>query len=81
MLKLPKKVAISGSAIVDSIFKSRNWTSPIESKAVEMAEYFWYFDSSKAKRELNFAPREPAETLQDTVKYLRENFLGAGVFK
>ncbi len=81
MLRLPKKLAISGAAVVDSIFKNWNWTSPIESKAVEMAEYFWYFDSSKAERELNFAPREPAETLQDTVKYLRGNFLGAGVFK
>jgi dihydroflavonol-4-reductase len=81
LVRLPKKLAISGAAVVDSFFKSRNWTSPIESKAVEMAEYFWYFDSSKAERELNFAPRDPAETLNDTVKYLRENFLGAGVFK
>jgi transcription initiation factor IIE alpha subunit len=46
-----------------------------------MGEYFWYFDSSKAEEELNFTTREPAETLQDTIKYLRENFLGDGVFK
>ena len=48
---------------------------------VEQAEYFWYFDSSKAEEELGFAPRDPQETLQDTITYLRENVLGGGVFK
>jgi dihydroflavonol-4-reductase len=46
-----------------------------------MGEYFWYFDSYKAETELNFSAREPMETLHDTIKYLRENFLGEGVFK
>ena len=45
-----------------------------------MAEYFWYFDNSKAVRELGFAPRDAAETLQDTVNHVRENFLGKGAF-
>ena len=26
-------------------------------------------------------PRDPQETLQDTIAYIRENFLGGGVFK
>jgi len=45
-----------------------------------MAEYFWYLDSSKAERELRFLSRDPGETLLDTVKYLKENFLGVGAF-
>ena len=49
-------------------------------KEVEQAEYFWYFDSAKAEAELGFAPRDPQETLQDTIGYLRKNFLGEGVF-
>jgi len=41
-----------------------------------MAEHHWFFDSQKAARELSFQPRDATETLYDTVRYLRENFLG-----
>jgi dihydroflavonol-4-reductase len=41
-----------------------------------MAEYFWYLNHSKARRELAFTPRDPGDTLNDTVRYVRENFLG-----
>lgn len=81
VVQLPKKVAVVGSSILDSVYRSWNWTSPIEPKAIEMAEHFWYFDSQKAVRELNFAARDPAETLQETVSYLRQNFLGGNIFK
>ena len=80
-LKVPKQVAVFGAGFIDSVYKSFNRTTPFEASEVEMGEYFWYFDSSKAVEELNFTTREPAETLLDTIKYLRENFLGDGVFK
>jgi dihydroflavonol-4-reductase len=80
MLKVPKKLAISGASLIDSVFKNWGRSSPIVPNEVEQAEYFWYFDSSKAKEELGFDPREPQETLNDTVTYLRRNFLGEGVF-
>jgi len=80
MLKMPKKLAVAGSSFIDSVFKNWGKASPVEPKEVEQAEYFWYLDSSKAKEELGFSPRDPQETLQDTIKYLRENFLGDGVF-
>ena len=50
----------------------------IEPQSVEMAEYFWYFDSGKAARELGFIPRDATDTLFDTVTYIRANFLGNG---
>jgi dihydroflavonol-4-reductase len=80
MLKVPKKLAMGGASIIDSVFKNWGRSSPIVPNEVEQAEYFWYFDSSKAKEELGFDPREPQETLNDTVSYLRRNFLGEGVF-
>jgi len=80
MLKVPKKLAMAGSSFIDSVFKNWGKVSPVEPKEVEQAEYFWYLDSTKAERELGFSPRDPQETLQDTIKYLRENFLGGGVF-
>jgi dihydroflavonol-4-reductase len=81
MLRVPKRLAMAGSNFIDSVFKNWNRTSPIQPSEVEQAEYFWYFDSAKAAEELDFSPRDAQETLQDTISYLRENFLGEGVFK
>jgi dihydroflavonol-4-reductase len=79
-LALPSKLMVTGSQIVDSIFKQWNFASPVEPGAVEMAQYFWYLNCNKATRELAFKPRDPGETLHDTVTYLRENFLGGDAF-
>ena len=81
MLKVPKQLAMAGSNLISSVFKNWGKASPVEPKEVEQAEYFWYFDSSKAEEELGFSPRDPQETLNDTIQYLRESFLGESVFK
>jgi dihydroflavonol-4-reductase len=52
----------------------------VATKEVEQAEHFWYFDSTKAKDALGFETRDSQETLNDTINYLRENFLGDGIF-
>ena len=77
---LPSRFAIAGAHLVDSFFKQWDLTSPVEPGAIEMAQYFWYLNCSKAARELNFKPRDPGETLHDTVSYVRENFLGGNAF-
>lgn len=81
MLKVPKQLAVAGSGVISSVFKHWGKASPVMPNEVEQAEYFWYFDASKAEEELGFAPRDPQETLQDTITYLRENMLGEGIFK
>ncbi|MGD9629994.1 MAG: NAD-dependent epimerase/dehydratase family protein [Pyrinomonadaceae bacterium] len=80
-LKVPKKLAVSASSMIESVFKNWGKTSPVASKEVEQAEHFWYFDSSKAIESLGFLPRDPQETLNDTIKYVQENFLGKGAFR
>jgi len=80
MLKVPKRVAVGGSSLIESVFKNWGKASPVATKEVEQAEHFWYFDSAKAKEKLAFEPRDPQETLNDTISYLRENFLGDGIF-
>jgi dihydroflavonol-4-reductase len=79
-LRVPKKLAMAGSSMIESVFKNWGKASPVASKEVEQAEYFWYFDSTKAESELGFAARDPQETLNDTISYLRREFLGEGVF-
>jgi dihydroflavonol-4-reductase len=80
-LRTPAKVAFWGAKIADSMYRHWGKVPPVEVNSVEMAEYFWYVDSSKAERELGFVSRDPGETLYDTVAYLKENFLPAESFK
>jgi dihydroflavonol-4-reductase len=80
ILRLPKKLAIAGSTFISTLYKTFDREAPFEASEVEMGEYFWYFDSTKAKTELGFSARDPMETLQDTIKYLRKNFLGQEIF-
>src|SRR5947208_8874006 len=75
-LAFPSKFAIAGAHAIDSLFRQWNFTSPVQADEVEMAEYFWYLNHNKARRELGFVPRDPGDTLNDTVQYVRENFLG-----
>ena len=75
-LAFPSKFAIAGAQVIDSLFRQWNMASPLEADTIEMAEYFWYFNNHKGRRELGFSPRDPGDTLNDTVQYVRENFLG-----
>lgn len=77
---LPSGLMVKGSRLIDSLFKQWDMASPVEPGAVEMAQYFWYLNCAKATRELGFRPRDPGETLHETVAYLRENFLGGDAF-
>ena len=81
MVKLPQTISTAGANLVGLLFNRWNRILPIEAKSVEQAELFWYFDSSKAREKLDFNPRLPQETLNDTIKYLRENFFGEGIFE
>jgi dihydroflavonol-4-reductase len=78
MLKAPGKLMVLAAQAQAAVFKKLGRTPPVEPESVEMARYFWYFESQKAREELGFDVREAAETLNDTVKYLRANFLGNG---
>lgn len=79
-VSLPSKLAVAGARGISSLFKQWKLAPPVEPSEIEMAEYFWYLDSTKAERELAFTPRDPQETLLDTVTYVRENFLGGAAF-
>jgi dihydroflavonol-4-reductase len=80
-VKLPSKLALVGARGLSALYTRWKLAPPVEPTEVEMADYFWYVDARKAQRELGFAPRDPQETLLDTVNYVRANFLGSGAFK
>ena len=43
---------------------------PVDEITMEMSQYYWYCDASKAERELGWTARDPGETLRDTVEDL-----------
>lgn len=78
--RIPRKLHAATSKIVEAFYEGIGKKPPIEPVSMEMSRYFWYLDSNKAVRELGFAPRDPGETLYDTIQYLRKHFLGHSVF-
>ena len=58
---------------VDELYRHRGQTSPIERISFEMSQHYWYCDSSLAMRELGFATRDPAETLDDMIRDVRKS--------
>jgi dihydroflavonol-4-reductase len=73
--RLPLLAAHAQAALYRGIGKS----PPFEPASVEMAGHFWFFESTKAARDLDFVARDATDTLFDTIAYLREHFLGADV--
>jgi dihydroflavonol-4-reductase len=44
----------------------------VDPVSLEMAQYFWYLDASRAEKELGWTPRDPTQTLADTITDLYE---------
>jgi dihydroflavonol-4-reductase len=77
-LKLTGDLPTLAARAQAALFRGLGRKVPVEPESVEMAQYFWYIDTGKAARELGFSPRDPSDTLRDTVTYIRQNLLGGG---
>lgn len=71
-LRVPDPLARLGAKVL--AWASADAVDPV---GVEMAQHFWYCDVSRAKAELAWEPRDPVETLEDTVADLRIRHFGA----
>jgi dihydroflavonol-4-reductase len=71
-LRMPRQVSRAGAVLLEELYKKAGrGEPPVDRVSVEMGEVYWYCDSSKAERELGFTIRDPAETLDDTIRFLR----------
>jgi dihydroflavonol-4-reductase len=61
----------SGTALLGRLVAFAGGELPVDPVSVEMAQLYWYVDASRAERELGWTPRDPIETLADTVRALR----------
>ncbi len=76
LARLPSRVNVAGARLLDRFHAWRKTEAPISPEEVEMGEHWWYVDSSKAEREIGFSPRDPQETLHETVRYVDQRFRG-----
>jgi dihydroflavonol-4-reductase len=71
-VRAPAPLAMAGAALLENLFRAGGKEPPLDRQTVEMGQHYWWFDASKATRELGFAARDPGLTLADTVRYLRQ---------
>lgn len=69
IVRMPKTraLAIGVNKLFSRAIETIGGRPPVDEVSVEMAQYFWYCNPEKAERELGFRPRDPGETLKDTV--------------
>jgi dihydroflavonol-4-reductase len=70
-LRLPKEIKIWSTEGLSRLARWRGREPALDRPSVEMGEHYFYIDSEKAKDELGFQPRDPQETLKDTVRDLQ----------
>jgi dihydroflavonol-4-reductase len=78
MFRLPSPLKIAAAHLLERIARERGREPDLPASDVEMGECWFFIDSTKSERLLGFRPRDPLETLSETVHYLRNNFIAKG---
>ena len=71
--KIPDLFSKIGSKLLNRVTDVTGSIGDLDPVSLEMARHFWYIDSSRAKNRLDWNPRDPDDTLRDTVRWIREN--------
>ena len=74
-LPLPSFLQIAGAHLMERIARERGREPDLPAADVEMGACWFFIDSSKSERLLDFQPRDPLETLSETVAYVRKHFI------
>ena len=74
-LRLPSPLKIAAAHALEKWARDRGREPDLPASDVEMGECWFFIDSTKSERLLGFRPRDPVETLSDTVRYVTEHFL------
>ncbi|MEM7008905.1 MAG: SDR family oxidoreductase [Thermodesulfobacteriota bacterium] len=73
-MKIPYFMALASGYFVERILgMSFPNYSTMDVDSVKLSKYRWHFDSSKAKRELGYAPSDIQESINNTITWFRDN--------
>ena len=78
LLRMPSPLKVAAAHFIESWARDQGREPDLPASDVEMGECWFFIDSSKSERLLGFEPRDPVETLTDTVRYVRRHFLAKG---
>jgi dihydroflavonol-4-reductase len=71
-LELSVRWSMLGARLLRRLFPVFGKQFRLDDASIQMASYFWYCESKKARAELGFQSREPVATLRDTVEDIRK---------
>jgi len=73
-LPMPRapELAKLGAKAAGDLAKKLGFDFDIDPVSLDMAQFYWYLDASRAEKVLGWSSREPSETLADTVEDLRK---------
>jgi dihydroflavonol-4-reductase len=69
-VKHANEIARAGAEMLERFAARLGVPVAIDPISLDMAHFYWYLDASLAENELGWSPRDPIETLRDTVKDL-----------
>jgi dihydroflavonol-4-reductase len=78
LLRMPSPLKVAAAHWMERWARDRGREPDLPASDVEMGECWFFIDSSKGQRVLGFHPRDPVETLTDTVRYVRRHFVAKG---
>jgi len=78
LLRLPSPVKVAAAHWLEKWARDRGREPDLPASDVEMGECWFFIDSSKSERLLGFRPRDPVQTLNDTVRYVHSHFIAKG---
>jgi dihydroflavonol-4-reductase len=72
VLPMPRapELARAGAQLLERLAARAGVPMPVDPVSLDMAHFYWYLDATRAEDELGWTPRDPIETLADTVKDL-----------
>jgi dihydroflavonol-4-reductase len=80
-LKLPAspRLALGLNALFSRAVRAIGGEPPVDAESVELGQYYWYCNASRAERELGWSARDPGETLREMLSDMLARGVVAGV--
>ncbi|MEZ5400252.1 MAG: NAD-dependent epimerase/dehydratase family protein [Bryobacteraceae bacterium] len=70
-MKSPTWMSLATAPLLRAVMPMLGRKFDFDDESIRMSGLFWHLDSGKARRELGFLSRDPAETLRDTIDDVR----------
>lgn len=71
MPRVGAEVSRVGTKLLDDVARRIGLAMPVDAQSLDMSQFYWYLDASRAEQVLGWRARDPIVTLLDTVEDLR----------